>query len=90
MKRLFGTDGIRATAGVFPLDSATVSRVGMALARTVAHRSGTSTILIGRDTRESGPTIEEAFATGVEAAGGRVSSELNAAWWAVCLDRTHG
>ena len=31
--RLFGTDGVRGTAGVFPLDRATVARLGAALVR---------------------------------------------------------
>jgi phosphoglucosamine mutase len=71
LKRLFGTDGIRGTAGRFPLDSRTVGGVGRALASSLAPMGGRSPrILIGRDTRESGPAIEEAFVRGIEAAGG--------------------
>ncbi|HQR68799.1 MAG TPA: hypothetical protein PLB02_15525, partial [Thermoanaerobaculia bacterium] len=36
MRRLFGTDGIRGTAGEPPLDPATVSRVGAALVAALA------------------------------------------------------
>ena len=34
MMRLFGTDGIRGTAGTAPLDRTTVARVGAALVRS--------------------------------------------------------
>ena len=34
---LFGTDGIRGTAGIFPLDAATVRRVGAALVKALPH-----------------------------------------------------
>ncbi|HEY3177194.1 MAG TPA: phosphoglucosamine mutase [Candidatus Polarisedimenticolia bacterium] len=73
MKRLFGTDGIRGAAGVFPLDPPTVTRVGAALARTLAAESPGSgrapRILIGRDTRESGDWIERSIASGAGRAG---------------------
>ncbi len=72
MKRLFGTDGIRGTAGLFPLDGDTVARIGEALVASIPSSSGEPCILIGRDTRQSGPSIEDALARGVEAAGGRV------------------
>ncbi|HET9481530.1 MAG TPA: phosphoglucosamine mutase [Candidatus Polarisedimenticolia bacterium] len=72
MKRLFGTDGIRGTAGVFPLDPPTVTRVGAALARTLARKQpgpGAPRILVGRDTRESGDWIERAIVSGARRAG---------------------
>jgi phosphoglucosamine mutase len=62
---LFGTDGIRGTAGVAPLDHATVRRVGGALARS---KPG-ARVLIGRDTRESGAWIEEELARGLVSQG---------------------
>jgi len=61
MPRLFGTDGIRAVAGEYPLDKATIWRIGRALAR-----SGRSHILIARDTRESGGWIEAWLGAGVQ------------------------
>src|SRR5262245_46030727 len=74
MKRLFGTDGIRGTAGAFPLDPNTVTRVGVALARTLAEDrpedGGRPRILVGRDTRESGDWIERAITAGVKRGGG--------------------
>lgn len=36
MKKLFGTDGIRAVAGQSPLDASTVYAIGLALAHTLA------------------------------------------------------
>ncbi len=35
MKKLFGTDGIRAVAGQSPLDPRTVYAIGLALARSL-------------------------------------------------------
>jgi phosphoglucosamine mutase len=73
VKRLFGTDGIRGTAGVFPLDPPTVSRVGSALAMTLAAQEARADraprILIGRDTRESGDWIERSIASGARRGG---------------------
>ncbi len=69
---LFGTDGIRGEAGRPPLDDATVTRVGAALAR-VGGATGPR-VAIGRDTRESGAAIETALARGIAAGGGRVTS----------------
>ncbi|HEU4402990.1 MAG TPA: phosphoglucosamine mutase [Candidatus Polarisedimenticolia bacterium] len=71
-KRLFGTDGIRGVAGHFPLDPATVERIGRALTRSLATAGGRRPrIVVGRDTRESGPEIERALVGGIEAAGGQ-------------------
>lgn len=69
-KRLFGTDGIRAVAGDEPLDPPTVRRFGVALARRLAGTHGTMRVVLGRDTRESGPWLRDALAAGVAAAGG--------------------
>lgn len=73
MKRLFGTDGIRGTAGAYPLDPKTVTRVGAALAKTLARDrpedGGTPRILVGRDTRESGDWIERAITAGARRGG---------------------
>jgi phosphoglucosamine mutase len=65
--KLFGTDGIRSKAGEFPLDAATVARVGAALVQALpAPASGAAPrVLIGRDTRESGTWIESALTRGL-------------------------
>src|ERR1700674_3385721 len=72
-KQLFGTDGIRGVPGEVPLDDATLDRVGLALGEYVSSH-GRSTdararVLIGRDTRESGPHIADRIARGLAAAG---------------------
>jgi phosphoglucosamine mutase len=74
MKALFGTDGIRGEAGQFPLDSATVSAIGFSLASHLAERTPTPQIVIGRDTRESGESIERALIAGAIQAGAKCMS----------------
>ena len=54
MSRLFGTDGIRGTAGKYPIDVATISKLARSLLQL-----GKKRILIGRDTRASGLWIEK-------------------------------
>lgn len=74
-RRLFGTDGIRAEAGKFPLDSQTVRVIGGSLARHLAERTGRSPrIVTGRDTRESGPWIERELIAGARESGAEVHS----------------
>lgn len=72
-KQLFGTDGIRGVPGEFPLDDSTLVRVGAALGHylrgEMAASDARNRVLIGRDTRESGPHIEECIARGLAAAG---------------------
>ena len=68
MTRLFGTDGVRGVAGEPPLDAETIARLGAAFVRVLPHR-GAGRILVGRDTRESGPFIEQALARGVASQG---------------------
>jgi phosphoglucosamine mutase len=66
-RNLFGTDGIRGVPGAFPLDSRTLGEIGCRVAR----RAGSGgKILLGRDTRESGPWMEARFAEGIRRGGG--------------------
>jgi len=59
MQKLFGTDGIRARAGEFPLDKQTIEIIGASLARHFAETLGRKPRFVtGRDTRESGDWIE--------------------------------
>jgi len=69
MKALFGTDGIRGEAGQFPLDPATVTAIGFSLASHLAASGVAPKIITGRDTRESGASIEEALIDGASRAG---------------------
>ncbi len=73
-KQLFGTDGVRGIPGQYPLDDATLDRIGYALGMQL--QSGDDKrerkrprVLIGRDTRESGLHIAERIARGLLAAG---------------------
>lgn len=70
MEKLFGTDGIRGEAGVFPLDSTTIETVAGALVARFRERTGRlPEIVTGRDTRESGPWIEDSFHRGAASLG---------------------
>jgi phosphoglucosamine mutase len=64
-KQLFGTDGIRGVPGEYPLDDATLARVGAALGEYLRSLVGKPRVLIGRDTRESGPHIAGIIANGL-------------------------
>jgi phosphoglucosamine mutase len=66
-RQLFGTDGVRGTAGEF-----VTAELALALARAATERLGVDAprALIVRDTRESGEMLEAAVAAGVAAAGG--------------------
>jgi len=71
MRKLFGTDGIRAVAGVAPLDKRTVWAVGVALAKTLGEGAR---VVMGMDTRESGPWIAAVLAAGLREGGATVES----------------
>jgi phosphoglucosamine mutase len=64
-RRYFGTDGVRGIVGEF-LTEELVEQLGRAATRW----SGRGRVFVGRDTRGSGPALEEAFARGVVSAGG--------------------
>jgi phosphoglucosamine mutase len=75
MKKLFGTDGMRGEAGVFPLDTKTIEAIGNSLAQQFREKLGRNPrFLTGRDTRESGVWIEQAFHTGASATGANCES----------------
>jgi len=69
MRQLFGTDGIRGKARQYPLDSATMFALGEALAHRLKNGSKPR-VLLGMDTRESGPEIARALSAGMAAGGG--------------------
>lgn len=69
-KRLFGTDGIRGVAGESPLDPLTITALGIALADDLKRqRLGDKPVLVGMDTRESGPGIVARLAEGLARRG---------------------
>ena len=65
MARLFGTDGARGVAGE-ELDRDLAVALGRAAVRKIGKR-----IFIGRDSRESGPMLEQALIDGICAEGGQ-------------------
>ncbi len=73
MRKLFGTDGIRGKANVYPM----TCEIAMALGRAVTfyfqknrnHKN--PLIIIGKDTRLSCYMLEQAFSSGVLSQGGR-------------------
>jgi phosphoglucosamine mutase len=74
-RKLFGTDGIRGRANIYPM----TCEIAMALGRAVTHhfrstgnRQRSPLIIIGKDTRLSCYMLEQAFSAGVCSQGGRV------------------
>jgi phosphoglucosamine mutase len=64
-RRYFGTDGVRGVVGD-DLTSELVERLGKAATLWAGGRR----VLVGRDTRGSGPDLEQAVARGIASAGG--------------------
>ena len=66
-RKLFGTDGVRGSVGDF-LTAELAQRLGRAA--TLQAGRDRPQVLVIRDTRESGPMLEAALASGIAAAGG--------------------
>ncbi|MBA3366051.1 MAG: phosphoglucosamine mutase [Actinobacteria bacterium] len=66
-RRYFGTDGVRGVVGQ-SLTSDLVERLG----RAAALWGQSSRVLVGRDTRASGPALEKAFVHGAQTASPKV------------------
>jgi phosphoglucosamine mutase len=91
MKKLFGTDGIRAVAGQSPLDPATIHAVGLALAHTLKASTPQPHVLLGMDTRESSNWIAASLTAGLAAGGASVENAGVITTPAVAhLTHTHG
>jgi len=64
--RLFGTDGIRGTPGVYPLTDGMVFKIGSGAARLLHYKNRDQhrlpKVVIGKDTRSSGNRIETVLA----------------------------
>lgn len=72
-KELFGTDGIRGVPGTPPLDDKTLFAVGRAVGSYLLREHGSAHVLIGMDTRESGPHIAGLLAAGLYKSGATVA-----------------
>jgi len=70
-RNYFGTDGVRGPYGGPVMNEAFAWRLGAAAARFVRAQPGfrSEDVLIGRDTRASGPALEHALAAGLESEG---------------------
>ncbi len=68
-KELFGTDGIRGIPGTPPLDDQTLHALGRSLGSYLLREHRSAHVLIGMDTRESGPHIAGLLAAGLYKAG---------------------
>ncbi len=68
-KELFGTDGIRGIPGTEPLDDQTLFATGRSLGAYLRRDHARPRVLIGMDTRESGPHIAAMIAAGFPEAG---------------------
>lgn len=70
-RRYFGTDGVRATVGTFPMTPDFVMLLGQAAGRVLRRTSpdGQATVLIGKDTRVSGYMLEASLQAGFSSAG---------------------
>lgn len=87
-KELFGTDGIRGIPGAYPLDDATLYGVARALGKYLLERHSQPRVLIGMDTRESGPHIASLLAAGMADDGvGFVSAGVITTPGVACLVR---
>lgn len=70
MRKLFGTDGIRGKANVYPITPEIALQVGKAIAYVFGARGhGSARAVVGKDTRLSGYMIETALTSGLVSMG---------------------
>lgn len=65
MKKLFGTDGVRGVANVYPMTCEMAMQIGRAAAYMFKNGKRRHRIVIGKDTRLSGYMIENALVAGI-------------------------
>lgn len=65
MRKIFGTDGVRGTANLYPMTSEVALAMGRAIAYLARKRSKRPKIIVGKDTRISGYMIEMALVSGI-------------------------
>ncbi len=63
--RIFGTDGVRGTANVYPMTAEIALSLGRAAAHIFRGDGGRHQIIIGKDTRLSGYVFEDALTAGI-------------------------
>jgi phosphoglucosamine mutase len=67
--KLFGTDGIRGEANIFPMTAEIALKVGMAAGHMFTNGHRRHRVVIGKDTRLSGYVIESALVSGFTSVG---------------------
>ena len=72
MRKLFGTDGVRGIANIYPITADIALKLGKAAALVLGDGKKKSTILIGKDTRLSGYMLEYALTSGITSMGADV------------------
>ncbi len=91
MRKLFGTDGIRAVAGQSPLDHKTIFAIGVALAHSLKKQTPAPRVVLGMDTRESSTWIAATLAQGLRVGGAEAASAGVIPTPGIAyLTRTHG
>ena len=74
-RRYFGTDGVRGVAGEHPMTATFALHLGVATAELVRQPgAGHPHVVIGMDTRRSGPMLANALAAGLASRGADVTS----------------
>jgi phosphoglucosamine mutase len=65
IRKLFGTDGVRGVANVYPMTAEVALQLGRALAYVIKYGPGRHHIVVGKDTRLSGYLLEYAITAGI-------------------------
>jgi phosphoglucosamine mutase len=64
-RKLFGTDGVRGVANIYPMTAEVALQLGRALAHVIKYGPGRHHIVVGKDTRLSGYLLEYAITSGI-------------------------
>jgi phosphoglucosamine mutase len=65
MGKLFGTDGVRGVANVYPMTTEVALQLGRGVAHVFRNKGGRHRIVVGKDTRLSGYMLENAITAGI-------------------------
>jgi phosphoglucosamine mutase len=64
-RKLFGTDGVRGVANIYPMTAEVALQLGRTLAHVIKYGPGRHRIVVGKDTRLSGYLLEYAITSGI-------------------------
>ena len=67
--RIFGTDGIRGKVGKYPLTAENILKLAKASSLVLKKKNSISRVVINKDTRLSGYTLEPALVSGLVSGG---------------------